>query len=694
MQLVVLHESNRRIRFRLPQIRMTMHEADTVEYYLRELPNVKNVKVYESTNDAVVEYTNTVAENRDALFEAMERFCYGDEEIEALVPEETGREMNRYYQDKLVWHIAGRYLRKLFLPVPLRMAWTIGTSIPFLYKGLKSLASGKVEVALLDAVAIGASLLRGDFATASSVMFLLNIGETLEEWTRKKSVGDLARSMSLDIDKVWLKNGDTEVLVGINEVKLGDHYIVRNSDIIPLDGKVVSGMMTVNQASMTGEPEAVVKEAGKLVYAGTVVNEGECVVEVTKTVGTGKYDQIVHMIEESEKLKSSTEAKAYKLADSLVPYSFIGFIVTYLLTRNVTKAMSFLMVDFSCAMKLSMPLAVLSAIKEARDYDIAVKGGKFMEAVAEADTIVFDKTGTLTHANPTLVDVKTFEGQDPDEMLRIAACIEEHYPHSVANAVVQGALKRGLDHDEMHSKVEYVVAHGVSSSIDDKQVLIGSYHFVIDDEKCVIPEGGSEMLEQISPEYSRLFMAIGGRLAAVMLIADPLRAEAAAVVEQLHELGISKVCMMTGDNKINARCVAAKLKLDEFHAEVLPEDKASFIKAEHDAGRKVIMVGDGINDTPALSEADVGVAISDGAAIARQVADITIAADDLYRMIILRKLSMGLMDRIQSNYRFIVQFNSLLIILGVLGIMSPSTSALLHNTSTIVTGVKSMTNLL
>ncbi len=565
---------------------------------------------------------------------------------------------------------------------------------PGLHQRIYALKNGRLQVETLDGVAITTSIVRRDFDTASSIMFLLSIGETLEEWTRKKSINDLARSMSLNIDKVWLKNDGKEIQVGVNQVLAGDHIIVRNSEIIPLDGKVVEGEMTVNQSIMTGESEPVVKSPGGYVYAGTVVEEGECIIEVTKTAGSGKFDQIVRMIEESEKLKSDTEAKAYRLADKLVPYSLLGAGLTYLFTRNATKALSFLMVDYSCAMKLSMPLAVLSAIKECREHRISVKGGKFMEAMAEADTLVFDKTGTLTHATPTLMDVVSFEGRDPDEMLRIAACLEEHYPHSVANAIVKGAKDKGLDHDELHSKVEYIVAHGISSFLDDERVVIGSYHFVMEDEGCVIPEGEEYKLDEINREYSRIFMAIGGRLAAVLCIFDPLREEADEVIKKLHELGFKKICMMTGDNKKNAEAVAAKLSLDEFCAEVLPEDKAEFIRKEHERGHKVVMIGDGVNDTPALSEADVGIAILDGAPIAREIADITIASDDLHQLITLRKISTALMKRIKANYRFILGFNSALIAGGLFGVMNPASSALLHNGSTILTGLKSMTNLL
>ena len=694
MKCVVLHESSKKIRIKIPYPYMSMHRADLVEYYIRNIDVVKEVSVDERTGNAVVTFLNSSEKDKESLFSALAVFDPQDERIKALVPENTGREMNRRYEEKLFFSVAGMFMRKIFLPTRLAIARSIAKSIPYIVKGLFALKNGKLQVETLDGVAIATSIIRRDFDTASSIMFLLNIGETLEEWTRKKSINDLARSMSLNIDKVWLKNDGKEIQVGVNQVLAGDHIIVRNSEIIPLDGKVIEGEMTVNQSIMTGESEPVVKSPGGYVYAGTVVEEGECIIEVTKTAGSGKFDQIVKMIEESEKLKSDTEAKAYRLADKLVPYSLLGAGITYLLTRNATKALSFLMVDYSCAMKLSMPLAVLSAIKECREHRISVKGGKFMEAMAEADTLVFDKTGTLTHATPTLMDVVSFEGRDPDEMLRIAACLEEHYPHSVANAIVKGAKDKGLDHDELHSKVEYIVAHGISSSIDNEHVVIGSYHFVMEDEGCIIPEDEAYKLDEINREYSRIFMAIGGRLAAVLCIFDPLREEAAEVIKSLHELGFKKICMMTGDNKKNAQAVAAKLSLDEFCAEVLPEDKAEFVKNERQKGHKVVMIGDGVNDTPALSEADVGIAILDGAPIAREIADITIASDDLHQLITLRKISTALMKRIKANYRFILGFNSALIAGGLFGVMNPASSALLHNGSTILTGLKSMTNLL
>ena len=694
MRCVVLHESPKRIRMKTPLIHMSYRDADLLQYYIASLPEVKEVSVDERTGNAIVHFRKASADDKERLMKALLAYNPEDEAVTSLVPEETGRELNREYQEKFIMQVLKHNLYKLFLPAPIAIARTVVKSVPFLIKAIKALCSGHLKVETLDGIAIAASIIRRDFETASSIMFLLDTGEILEEWTRKKSIGDLARSMSLQVDKVWLCTKDGEIQVSINTVKKDDHIILRNSDIIPLDGKVISGEMTVNQSTMTGESEPVVKKAGSYVYAGTVVEEGECIVAVTKESGKGKYDKIVQMIEESEKLKSDTEAKAYHLADSLVPYSLAGFGLTYLFTRNVTKALSFLMVDYSCAMKLSMPLSVLSAIREAREYGISIKGGKFMEVVAEADTIVFDKTGTLTYATPKLMEIITFGGENPDEMLRVAACLEEHYPHSVANAIVDGAKEKGLSHEELHSKVEYIVAHGVSSYIGKKKVVIGSYHFVIEDEHCLIPADEKEKLDAIKPEYSRIYLAIDGMLTAVLCIFDPVRDEASLVMDELHKLGIKNICMMTGDNLKTARAVAEKIGIDEFYAEVLPEDKAAYVRKQKELGHKVVMIGDGVNDSPALSEADVGVAIEAGAAIAREIADITISTDNLMRLVTMRKISAALMERIHSNYRFVIGFNSTLIALGLSGIMSPSSSALLHNGSTILTGVKSMTNLL
>ena len=673
---------------------MSYRQADLLEYYIKNIPRVKDVSVDERTGNATIYFNDRGNGNANVLKEALADYDENSEQVIALVPEETGRQLNREYQEKLLFRVLMHNFMKLFVPQPVRAARAIVKSVPFVLKAVRAVASGSVKVEMLDGIAIGTAILRRDYETASSVMFLLETGDVLEEWTRKKSIGDLARSMALNVDKAWVKTGGKEVLLPISGIKIGDSVVVRSSDIIPLDGKVLSGEMTVNQSAMTGEPEPAVKMAGSYVYAGTVVEEGECIIQVMKESGSGKYDQIVHMIEESEKLKSDTEAKAYRLADSLVPYSFAGFALTYAFTGNITKALSFLMVDYSCAMKLSMPLAVLSAIREARYYGISIKGGKFMELVSDADTIVFDKTGTLTYATPKLMKVVAFGDNDEDEMLCMAACLEEHYPHSVANAIVNGARERGLHHEELHSKVEYIVAHGVSSFVGNKKVVIGSYHFVIEDEQCTIPWEEEYKLDGLQEEYSRIYLAIDGKLAAILCIFDPVRDEAADVIDDLRGLGISNICMMTGDSRKSAASIANVLGIDDYEAEVLPEDKALYVKKMRKQGHKVIMVGDGINDSPALSEADVGIAIGSGAAIAREIADITIAADDLMELVILRKLSRALMKRIKGNYRFIVGFNSALIALGLGGLISPSTSALVHNGSTILTGVKSTTSLL
>lgn len=694
MQYLILHESRQRMRLRVPRLNLTLREADILEAYLNSLSFVKSARVHERTGDAIVFFVNKGA-GRPALLKALDRFSFVDESIAALAPEHSVRAMNRRYQEKMTALILGRVFRSLFFPKSLQIVWTVGKSVRFLGMGLKSLLRGRLEVSVLDAAAIAASMLRGDFSTASSVMFLLQTGDLLEDWTHRKSVNDLASTMSLKADRVWKRTDEGDVLTDVSVIRPGDRIVVRTSNVIPLDGRVVEGEASVNQASMTGESVPVIRRPGGYVYAGTIVEEGGCVIEVTRATGSGRYDQIVRMIEESEKLKSGTEERAFHLADRLVPYSLGGAALTWLLTRNIDKAVSFLMVDFSCALKLSMPLSVLSAIREAGEHDISVKGGKFLEAVAEAKTIVFDKTGTLTHATPSVVDVVTFDGTDATEDLRIAACLEEHYPHSIANAIVRCAGERGIRHDEMHSKVEYVVAHGISSRLEGhEKAVIGSYHFVFEDEGCVIPENETEKFRRLPTEYSHLFMAIDGRLKAAICIFDPLRGEAAEVVDALHKLGLNKVCMMTGDNEHTASAIARKLDLDEYHAEVLPRDKAEFIQREHEKGRSVIMIGDGVNDTPALSEADAGIAVSDGAAIAREIADITISSDSLWQLVTLRKISRALMKRINENYRFIIGFNASLIAFGVLGILSPATSALLHNGSTLVTGIRSMSNLL
>ena len=688
MKCKILHESNGRMRVRFCVKRMTLKQADTAEYALSAIAGVKRVQVFDRTCDVVITYTCDRAE----IIDKLSHFSFSDERNTALVPEHTGRELNRYYEDKLAGVIIKRFVNNFIVPQPIRRIISFIKAAKYIWRGLKCLLSGKLEVAVLDATAIGVSLIRGDFKTAGSVMFLLNVGDILDEWTHRKSIDDLARTMSLGIEQVWTKAPDgQEILMPVNEINKGDIIIIRTGSMIPLDGKVISGDAMVNQASMTGESVPVHKSEGAYVYAGTVVEDGECTVCVENTAGGGRYDRIVKMIEESEKMKSAAEDKASHLADKLVPWSLGGTLLTWLITRNVTKALSILMADFSCALKLAMPISVLSAMRECSRAGITVKGGRFMEAVAEADTIVFDKTGTLTYSAPKVAKVITFGGRDEDEMLRLAACLEEHYPHSIANAVVAEAEEKGLIHEEFHSKVEYVVAHGISSTVNGERVLIGSHHFIIEDEQCSEPD--DERYRDLPAEYSHLYLATGEEVAAVICIEDPLRSEAADVIQKLHEYGITRAVMMTGDNERTARAVAEKVGVDEYYAEVLPEDKAAFIRSEHKAGRKVIMIGDGVNDSPALSEADAGIAISTGAAIAREIADITISADDLYALAELKRLSNALMMRIGRNYRTIIGFNGALIGLGVLGILPPATSALLHNASTLAIGLKSMTDL-
>lgn len=689
MKCSIKHESRGRMRVHIVKYRMTLEQADILEYYLRSRKFVRDVKVFDRTGDAVISYSGS----REDVIKALASFFYEDEEAAALVPEHTGRQLSREYEDKLVWTVAGRAVNKVLVPAPVRIIFSVCRAARYVFEGIKTLIKGRIEVAVLDATAIAVSMIRRDFNTASSVMFLLKIGDILDEWTHKKSIADLASSMSLGIDKVWLSKDGQEVLVPVSEVRKGDLVVVRTGSMIPLDGRIVSGEASVNQSSMTGESVPVPKTEGSYVYAGTVVEDGECVVCVDKCSGSGKYDRIVKMIENSEKMKSETEDRASHLADKLVPYSLGGTLLTYLLTRNATKALAILMVDFSCALKLAMPISVLSAMRECIQKGISVKGGRFLENVAEADTIVFDKTGTLTHASPKVVKVVPFGGADEREVLRLAACLEEHYPHSMANAVVNAAAERGISHDECHSKVEYVVAHGISSYVDGVKVVIGSYHFVFEDEGCIIPESDQERFAALPKEYSHLFLASGGKLIAVICIEDPLREEAPDVIDMLHKLGIKKVVMMTGDSKRTAKSVARKVGVDELYYEVLPEDKADFIRREHELGRKVIMIGDGVNDSPALSESDAGIAISTGAAIAREIADITISAYDLYALISLKKLSDSLMKRINWNYRTIIGFNLGLMILGAAGILAPATSAFLHNASTLAIGLKSMTDL-
>lgn len=690
MKFVVKHEIKGRIRVHFCQKRMTFEEADTLQYYLDSQEMITSSKVQERTQDATICYTG----EKSAVIALLRSFHYEKVDVPDVYRQNSGRETNREYWDKLVTKVVVHYGNKLFLPMPIRTVITGVKSVKYIYQGIHTLLQRKIEVPVLDATAIGVSMFRGDISTAGSVMFLLGIGEILEEWTHKKSVDDLARSMSLNIGRVWLCNDGQEMLVPTTEIQTGDLVRVHMGNMVPFDGTVVGGEAMVNQASLTGESEPVRKYIESTVYAGTVVEEGELTIRVKETNGSSKFDKIVTMIEESEKLKSGLESKAEHLADRLVPYTLLGTGITYLLTRNMTKAISVLMVDFSCALKLAMPISVLSAIREASNYHVTVKGGRYLEAMAEADTIVFDKTGTLTKAQPTVKQVVAFNGMSENELLRIAACLEEHFPHSMAKAVVQAAIDRHLVHEELHSKVEYIVAHGISSKINDKKVVIGSYHFVFEDEKCAVPDGMMEAFDKLPSECSHLFMAIDYELAAVICIEDPLREEAAAVVRKLKETGISKVVMMTGDSDRTAKAIAARVGVDEYYSEVLPEDKASFVEEEKKAGRKVIMIGDGINDSPALSAADIGIAISDGAEIAREIADITVGADSLNELVTLKLISDGLMKRIHKNYRFIVGFNTGLIVLGVAGILQPATSALLHNTSTLMIGLKSMQDIL
>ena len=670
---------------------MTIEEADKADAYLKSISGIDDVTVYERTGDLIIYYSF----DRSELIEILAHFSFENDEVKYIEIVGTARLVQREYEEKLIMTIILRYFRKIFYPLPLRIALAYIKSIKYILKALKSLAKGQLSVSVLDAVAITVSLIRGDFETASSVMFLLKIGEILEEWTHKKSVSDLANTMSLGIEKVWLKNKkDEEVLVSTNKVNVGDKIVLRTSNMIPLDGEVIDGGVTVNQSAITGESVAVNKTVGSHVYAGTVVESGECIIKVTQINGQGKYDRIVKMIEDSEKLKSSLESKASNLADKLVPFSLFGTIFTYAITRNATKALSILMVDYSCALKLTMPVAVLSAINECSNYNATVKGGKYLEALSKANVIVFDKTGTLTNAHPKVADIITFGNNDKAEMLRLAACLEEHFPHSVANAVVNEAKARGLDHDEQHSKVEYIVAHGISSLVGDEKVVIGSYHFVFEDENCTVPQDEQDKFNAIPNEYSQLYMAINRTLVAVICIEDPIKDNVKQTLDDLRTNGIDKIVMMTGDSERTAKAVAEKLGIDEYHAEVMPEDKAMFIEKMQTDGNFVIMVGDGINDSPALSKADVGIAISSGAAIAREIADITVSSDDLNSLVTLKKISNLLMARIRSNYRSIMSFNTALIVLGVVGIIPPTTSAFLHNTSTLAFTLKSMTKLM
>ena len=690
MKCKILHDTAGRLRVHLCCKRMTLRQADVLEYYLLAVDGVRSVKVYDRTRDAVVVYDA----ERERMIRALARFSFEKAEKLDLAPEHTSRTLNREFEDKLALTVMRRCASNLFLPAPVTSALAVIRSAKYIKEGLLALWHRKLSVAVLDATAVTVSMVRGDFATAGSVMFMLRLGEILEEWTHKKSVADLASAMSLRVENVWQQVDGTEVLTKVTDVKPGDRIVIRTGGMIPLDGRVIEGEAMVNQSSLTGESMPVAKRPGSPVYAGTVAEEGECVVCVEKVSGSGRYDRVVRMIEESEKLKSTAEDKASRMADRLVPYTLGGTAVTYLLTRDVTKMLAVLMVDFSCALKLAIPVAVLSAMRESSGHHISVKGGRFLEAVAKADTIVFDKTGTLTYATPKVAQIVPFGGHREGDMLRLAACLEEHYPHSMANAVVEEAKRRGLTHEEYHSQVQYVVAHGISSMVENKKVIIGSAHFVFEDEGCHIPEGEQEKYDALPAAYSHLYLCIDGELAAVICIHDPLRREAKDAVKALHESGFTNVVMMTGDNRRTAESVAAEVGVDAVYAEVLPEDKAAFIRQEKEKGHTVIMVGDGVNDSPALSEADAGIAISTGAAIAREIADITVASEDLFELVTLRKLSEALMDRIHGSYRFIVAFNLSLITLGVAGVLPPAISALLHNTSTLGIGLKNMTDLL
>ena len=690
MKCTILHEGKGRMRVHVEKVRMTLHRADVLEAYLNHHDAIVHAAVYERTGDVVITYTG----RRSAAIAVLAGYKFDVAEYDALVTSADSRRLNREYQDKMFNLVAGRCLRKLFLPAPLDAAYTAFRSIRFLWKGVRCVLSRRLEVEVLDALSIGVSLLRSDFATAGSVMFLLNLGSLLEEWTRKKSLDDLARSMALNVDKVWVRSQGTEVLVPLTKVRSGDEVVVRSGNMIPLDGTVLEGEAMVNQAALTGEAMPVRKAEGSTLYAGTVVEEGECVFIAKAEGGSNRYDKIVAMIEESEKLKSSTENRALVLADKLVPWCLGATVVTYLLTRNATRAISCLMVDFSCALKLSMPLAVLSAMRECGSYHITVKGGKYLEALSQADTIVFDKTGTLTRATPQVVEVVPFSGCNEREVLQLAACLEEHFPHSMANAVVRAAKERGISHEEMHSEVEYIVAHGIASRVGGERVVIGSYHFVFEDEKCTIPTAEQQKFDALKPAYSHLYMAASGQLVGVICISDPLRPEAAAVLNGLRALGIRNTVMMTGDSERTAAAIAKQVGVDRFFAEVLPEDKANFVQQAKAEGHTVVMIGDGINDSPALSAADIGIAINSGAAIAREIADVTIKADSLEELVALKAIANSLQKRVHANYRFVLTFNSALIALGALGILQPASSAMLHNLSTIGISLKSMTNLL
>lgn len=690
MKFIIEHEIKGRIRIHFCQSKMTCREADQIEFFLKNQPGVSNVKVVERTGDAVICFSG----NREEILTAVQKFSYKNADVPESYLQNSGREMNGEYWEKMVDHVLLHYGKKLFLPMPIRSVLTTINAAKYLWSGVRTLAKGKIEVLVLDATAIGVSMLRKDFATASSVMFLLGFGEILEDWTHKKSVDDLARSMSLNAGKVWLLSGDTEILVKTDTIKPGEQVRIHMGTVVPFDGIVISGEAMLNEASLTGESLPVSKHEGSYVYAGTVLEEGEITIQVKEVTGSTKFEKIVTMIEETEKLKSAVESKAEHLADRLVPYTLVGTAATYIFTRNITKVLSVLMVDFSCALKLAMPISVLAAIREANMHHITVKGGKFLEAIAEADTIVFDKTGTLTKAQPTVVDVVPFNDDSKENLLRLAACMEEHFPHSMAKAVMEAAKKQGITHEEMHSKVDYIVAHGISTMVDGKKAVIGSYHFVFEDENCSIPKGKEVLFENLPEENSHLYLGIEGELAAVICIEDPLREEAPEVVRKLREVGFSQLVMMTGDSERTARSIAARVGVDKYYSEVLPEDKARFVEEERAKGRKVLMIGDGINDSPALSAADVGIAISDGAELAREIADITIDADNLESLLILKEISDGLTHKIHKNYRRIIEINGSLLALGVTGVIQPTMSALLHNTSTLLIGMDSMKSIL
>ncbi len=690
MKFTIKHEIDGRMRFNASSGAFTFEEADKLQYALESIDGVEKAKVYERTGDAVVIYNS----GREFIIDELKGLDLSGVDVPKHILENSGRKLNSYYKEKIIGKTVFRFAIKSFLPLPARMFYTGVKMCKYFRRGIRCLMRGKLEVPVLDAVAIGMSAMRGDFNTAGSIMYLLDIGEYLEEWTHKKSVEDLARSMSFNTGKVWLRKDNREVRADPSSVVPGDVVVVRMSNIVPFDGTVVEGEAMINQASLTGESMPVRKSVDGYVYAGTVVEEGEISICVKEVSGSTRFEKIIKMIEDSEKLKSAVESRAEHLADKLVPYTFLGTIGAWLLTRNISKAMSVLMVDFSCALKLAMPVTVLSAMRESGGHGITVKGGKYLEAIASATTIVFDKTGTLTKARPVFREVIPLCKEDPDDLLRIAACLEEHFPHSMAKAVTRAAKEKGLEHEEMHSKVEYILAHGIVSSIGEKRVIIGSSHFVLEDEKCRVDSEYENRLKNIPNDCSHLYLAIDNMVAAVICISDPLRPEARETVQELKNVGFDKIVMMTGDSERTAAAIAREVGVDEYYSEVLPEDKARFVGSEREAGHVVMMVGDGINDSPALSAANVGVAISDGAAIAREIADVTVASDDLRELVKLKKLSEAMIKRIDRNYKLIMGVNGGLILLGVTGVIQPTTSALFHNMSTLAIGLESMRDLL